>query len=214
MDWIWPIGPPGFPKERTILSVGRAPEDKGHMEAMEAITRALASRPEWRARCHPLRHRQGAAERRGASPRRQSARRAGQDRRGPALRRGQSGMGEGRDRHGADQVARAFRPHGSGGSRQRLGAPHLGPRRSRRSLPELDAVTVDPDDAGVVAAGLYVSLMDSPARRSDLARAGRAQRGATVRYSNRGEARWTNLSKKRLHEGVSAPEVPRRAGQK
>ena len=38
------------PKDPLILCVGRALRHKGHIEAMAAITRALASRPEWRAR--------------------------------------------------------------------------------------------------------------------------------------------------------------------
>ncbi len=38
------------PKEKTILSVGRALDDKGHLEAMAAIARLLPSRPDWRAR--------------------------------------------------------------------------------------------------------------------------------------------------------------------
>jgi glycosyltransferase involved in cell wall biosynthesis len=38
------------PKEKTILSVGRALDDKGHVEAMAAIVRLLPSRPDWRAR--------------------------------------------------------------------------------------------------------------------------------------------------------------------
>jgi glycosyltransferase involved in cell wall biosynthesis len=38
------------PKEKTILSVGRALDDKGHIEAMAAIVRLLPSRPDWRAR--------------------------------------------------------------------------------------------------------------------------------------------------------------------
>ena len=38
------------PKEKTILSVGRALEDKGHLEAMATIVRLLPSRPDWRAR--------------------------------------------------------------------------------------------------------------------------------------------------------------------
>jgi glycosyltransferase involved in cell wall biosynthesis len=38
------------PKDRSILCVGRALRHKGHIEAMAAITRALASRPEWTAR--------------------------------------------------------------------------------------------------------------------------------------------------------------------
>jgi glycosyltransferase involved in cell wall biosynthesis len=38
------------PKEKTILSVGRALDDKGHVEAMAAIMRLLPSRPDWRAR--------------------------------------------------------------------------------------------------------------------------------------------------------------------
>ena len=38
------------PKDRSILCVGRALRHKGHIEAMAAVTRALASRPEWSAR--------------------------------------------------------------------------------------------------------------------------------------------------------------------
>ena len=38
------------PKEKMILSVGRALDDKGHVEAMAAILRLLPSRPDWRAR--------------------------------------------------------------------------------------------------------------------------------------------------------------------
>jgi glycosyltransferase involved in cell wall biosynthesis len=38
------------PKDRSILCVGRALRHKGHIEAMAAIARALASRPEWTAR--------------------------------------------------------------------------------------------------------------------------------------------------------------------
>ncbi|MGB7975322.1 MAG: glycosyltransferase family 4 protein [Roseiarcus sp.] len=38
------------PKQRSILSVGRALGHKGHMEAMAAIARVLPSRPEWSAR--------------------------------------------------------------------------------------------------------------------------------------------------------------------
>src|SRR5271165_1421448 len=37
-------------KEKSILSVGRALDDKGHREAMAAIARALTTRPDWRAR--------------------------------------------------------------------------------------------------------------------------------------------------------------------
>jgi glycosyltransferase involved in cell wall biosynthesis len=37
-------------KDKTILSVGRALDDKGHREAMTAIARVLATRPDWSAR--------------------------------------------------------------------------------------------------------------------------------------------------------------------
>jgi glycosyltransferase involved in cell wall biosynthesis len=40
----------GAPKDRIILSVGRALKGKGHLEAMRAIARLLPSRPEWKAR--------------------------------------------------------------------------------------------------------------------------------------------------------------------
>ncbi len=38
------------PKDKTILSVGRALDDKGHLQAMQAIAQVLPSRPEWTAR--------------------------------------------------------------------------------------------------------------------------------------------------------------------
>jgi glycosyltransferase involved in cell wall biosynthesis len=38
------------PKDQSILCVGRALADKGHIEAMRAIVRALETRPGWRAR--------------------------------------------------------------------------------------------------------------------------------------------------------------------
>ena len=44
-DWSYKA-----PKERVILSVGRALRGKGHLAAMGAIARALPSRPEWKAR--------------------------------------------------------------------------------------------------------------------------------------------------------------------
>jgi glycosyltransferase involved in cell wall biosynthesis len=44
-DWSYKA-----PKERIILCVGRALRGKGHLAAMEAIARALPSRPEWKAR--------------------------------------------------------------------------------------------------------------------------------------------------------------------
>ena len=44
-DWSGSV-----PKESTILSVGRALDDKGHVEAMRAIARLLRSRQEWSAR--------------------------------------------------------------------------------------------------------------------------------------------------------------------
>jgi glycosyltransferase involved in cell wall biosynthesis len=40
----------GKPKEKVILSVGRALDDKGHIEAMGAIVKLLPSRPDWTAR--------------------------------------------------------------------------------------------------------------------------------------------------------------------
>jgi glycosyltransferase involved in cell wall biosynthesis len=43
--WSWKA-----PKDKTILSVGRALDDKGHIEAMAALIRVLPSRPEWSAR--------------------------------------------------------------------------------------------------------------------------------------------------------------------
>ena len=84
------------PKEKTILSVGRALDDKGHVEAMAAIVRLLPSRPDWRARfilSATDREPKTVQTLREAAAR---MARAGDDRDEPALRRGQGGLGEGR----------------------------------------------------------------------------------------------------------------------
>ncbi len=162
-----------IPKERTILSVGRALEDKGHIEAMEAITRALASRPEWRARFIL-----SATDR--------------EPRTVQALHRAARALG-GRVRIDTDlpyaEVKAAWEKAAIGmvltKSPEPFGRTALEALASGSALLTsglgglaevcgLDAVMVDPNDAGDIAAGL-VSLMDSPARRSDLARAGRAR---------------------------------------
>ena len=113
------------PKEKTILSVGRALDDKGHLEAMAAIVRLLPSRPDWRARFIL-----SATDREPKTVqalREAAARLEGRvtidD--GPALRRGQGGLGEGRRRDGVDEDARTLRPHGarSSGERRRACSP-------------------------------------------------------------------------------------------
>ena len=124
-------------KDKSILSVGRGLDDKGHREAMGAIARALKTRPGWSARFilsaadrepETVRALRAAAERTGGRVRIDLE---------PSLCRGQGGVGEGRGRNGAHQDARAVRPHGAGSARKRRGADNLGAGRPRRGVRRL-----------------------------------------------------------------------------
>jgi glycosyltransferase involved in cell wall biosynthesis len=161
------------PKDRTILCVGRALEDKGHIEAMGAIARVLSSRPQWRARFIL-----SAADREPRTVKalhdaaRVFAGRVRIDANLPyaevkaAWEKAAVGM----------VLTKSPEPFG----RTALEALASGAAlvtSGRGGLAEVcgpDAVTVDPSDADGVAAGL-VSLLDSAGRRSELARAGRAR---------------------------------------
>ena len=172
-------------KDRTILCVGRALEDKGHIEAMEAIARALPSRPEWTARfilsatdreprtvqaLHDAARIFGGRVRIAANLPYAEVKAAWETAAiGMVLTKSPEPFG--RTALEALASGAALVTSGLGGL-----AEVCGP----------DAVTVDPNDAGGVAAGL-VSLMDAPSRRSELARAGRARVEERVRYSNGGE---------------------------
>ena len=50
MGSTWPTGRAPNAKDKSILCVGRALDDKGHIEAMAAIASALKTRPGWSAR--------------------------------------------------------------------------------------------------------------------------------------------------------------------
>ena len=121
-------------KDKVILSVGRGLDDKGHREAMAAIARVLKTRPDWSARFILSATRPRAGHRPRIARRRGAVRRTGADRRQSALRRGQGGLGQGRGRHGADQDARALRPHRARSYGERRGAGDVRPRRTRRGL--------------------------------------------------------------------------------
>lgn len=162
------------PKDRMILSVGRALKAKGHIEAMGAIARALKSRPEWKARF--ILSNAAAGDREPETVQ--------------ALHEAASAFG---DRVRIDQslpyadvkaawesaavgivLTKGPEPFG----RTALEALASGAAlitSGRGGLAEICgdcAVTVDPDDADLVAAALG-ALMDAPARRAGLARAGR-----------------------------------------
>ncbi len=161
------------PKERTILCVGRALEDKGHIEAMGAMARALPSRPQWSARFilsaidrepQTVRALHDAARAFGGRVRVDANLpyaevKAAWEKAAIGMALTKSPEPFGRTALEALASGAALVTSGFGGL-----AEVCGP----------DAVTVNPTDAESVAAGL-VSLMDAPARRSELARAGRAR---------------------------------------
>jgi glycosyltransferase involved in cell wall biosynthesis len=159
------------PKDRSILSVGRGLADKGHIEAMAAIKRALENRPGWSARFilsaidkepETVRALRNAADSSGGRIRvdanlphaevKVAWERAAI---GLALTRTPEPFG----RTALEALAGGAALIGSG-----LGglAEVCGPC----------AVTVDPNDASGLAAALG-ALMDAPDRRADLAHAGR-----------------------------------------
>jgi len=159
------------PKDASILCVGRALADKGHIEAMAAIVRALETRPGWSARFilsatdrepETVRRLHDTAEASGGRVRidanlPHSEVKAAWEKAAIGLALTKTPEPFGRTALEALASGAALIASGLGGL-----AEVCGPC----------AVTVDPDDAGGVAAALG-ALMDAPDRRADLARAGR-----------------------------------------
>ena len=159
------------PKDLSILSVGRALADKGHIEAMAAITAALETRPGWSARFilsaidrepETVRALRNAADRSGGRiwieanlP--HSEVRAAWEKAAIGLALTRTPEPFGRTALEALAGGAALIASGLGGL-----AEVCGPC----------AVTVDPTDARGLAAALG-ALMDASDRRVDLARAGR-----------------------------------------
>jgi glycosyltransferase involved in cell wall biosynthesis len=159
------------PKGRSILSVGRALADKGHIEAMAAIARALETRPGWSARFilsaidrepETVRALRDAADRSGGRVRidanlPHAEVKAAWEKAAIGLALTRTPEPFGRTALEALAGGAALIASGLGGL-----AEVCGPC----------AVTVDPNDASSLAAALG-ALMDAPDRRADLARAGR-----------------------------------------
>jgi glycosyltransferase involved in cell wall biosynthesis len=162
------------PKNQSILCVGRALRQKGHIEAMAAVTRVLSSRPEWSARFMV------------SDP-------AAADREPETLQalRDAAGGFNGRIRVDSNvpyaEVKAAWESAAVGMvltigpepfGRTALEAMASGASlitSGRGGLAEICgscAVTVEPSDADGVAAALG-QLLDAPDRRAELARAGR-----------------------------------------
>ncbi len=160
-------------KDKTILSVGRALDDKGHREAIGAIGRVLTTRPDWSARFilsaidrepQTVRALRDAAAPFGARIRIDvnlpyAEVKAAWARAAVGMALTKTPEPFGRTALEALASGAALVTSGLGGL-----AEVCGP----------DALTVDPRDAGAVAAAL-ASLTDSVALRDNLARAGRAR---------------------------------------
>ena len=193
------------PKDPLILCVGRALRHKGHIEAMAAITRALASRARMERALHGVRpcgRGPGAGDRSGASRCGQRFQRPDQGQLERSLRRGQGGMGACRGRNGADDRPRTVRPNGARGDGERRGADHLGARRP----------------GGVVAPARCRSNRATPTalrRRSancwmrrTAARSLRVRDASASRLcsiSERSRGRWTNSSRLASVKGADKP---------
>jgi glycosyltransferase involved in cell wall biosynthesis len=168
-DWSHQI-----PKDRMILSVGRALRGKGYIEAMGAIARALPSRPEWKARF--ILSDAAAADREPQTVQalHEAARALGgrvridQNLSYPDVKAAWESAAVGIVlTKGPEPFGRTALEALAGGAA--LITSGLG------GLAEICgdcAVTVDPNDADLVAAALG-GLMDAPERRAGLARAGR-----------------------------------------
>ncbi len=161
------------PKEQTILSVGRALDDKGHIEAMQALVRVLPSRPGWTARfILSLTDREPQTVARLEAMAKPLAGRIRIDRSLPyaevraAWEKAAIGL----------VLTKTPEPFG----RTALEALATGTALVSSGLGGLAEVTgpeaeiASPADADAVAQAL-ARLMDSPARRAELARAGRAR---------------------------------------
>jgi glycosyltransferase involved in cell wall biosynthesis len=162
------------PKDRSILCVGRALRHKGHIEAMAAIARALASRPEWSARfmvSDPV-----AADREPETV--QALRDAAQGFNGRIRVDANVPYAEVKAAWESASVGMVLTTGPEPFGRTALEALASGAAlitSGRGGLAEICgpcAVTVDPGDADEVAAALS-QLLDAPDRRADLARAGR-----------------------------------------
>ena len=159
------------PKEQSILCVGRALADKGHIEAMAAIVRALETRPGWSARFilsavnrepETVRALRNAEDQSGGRVRIDSNLpheevKAAWERAAIGLALTKTPEPFGRTALEALAGGAALIASGLGGL-----AEVCGPC----------ALTVDPTDANGLAAALG-ALMDAPDRRADLAHAGR-----------------------------------------
>jgi glycosyltransferase involved in cell wall biosynthesis len=159
------------PKDASILCVGRALADKGQIEAMAAIARALKTRPDWSARFilsatdrepDTVRTLRDAAEASGGRVRidanlPHSEVKAAWEKAAIGLALTKTPEPFGRTALEALASGAALIASGLGGLTEVCGPC---------------AVAVDPNDAGGVTAALG-ALMDAPDRRADLARAGR-----------------------------------------
>ncbi|HEX9167652.1 MAG TPA: glycosyltransferase family 4 protein [Roseiarcus sp.] len=159
------------PKDRSILSVGRALADKGHIEAMEAIEGVLKTRPGWSARFilsatdgepKTVRRLHDAARASGGRIRIDANLpyaevKAAWEKAAIGLALTKTPEPFGRTALEALASGAALITSGLGGLGEVCGPC---------------AVTVDPNDAGRLVAALG-GLMDAPERRADLARAGR-----------------------------------------
>jgi glycosyltransferase involved in cell wall biosynthesis len=159
------------PKDRSILSVGRALADKGHIEAMAAIVAALKTRPGWSARFilsaidrepETVRALRNAADRSGGRVRIDANLPHAEV--NAAWEKAAIGMALTRTPEPFGRTALEALASGAALIASGLGglAEVCGPC----------AVTVDPNDSEGLAAALG-GLMDAPDRRADLARAGR-----------------------------------------
>jgi glycosyltransferase involved in cell wall biosynthesis len=159
------------PKEASILSVGRALADKGHIEAMAAIVSALTTRPGWSARFilsaadrepETVRTLREAAEASGGRVRidtnlPHAEVKAAWESAAIGLALTKTPEPFGRTALEALASGTALIASGLGGLREVCGPC---------------AVTLDPHDAAGLAAAVG-ALMDAPERRAALARAGR-----------------------------------------
>ncbi len=162
------------PKDRSILCVGRALRHKGHIEAMAAITRVLASRPEWSARF--MVSDPAAADR---EPQTVDALRAAAEPFNGRIRVDSNvPYAEVKAAWESAEVGMVLTTGPEPFGRTALEAMASGAAlitSGRGGLAEICgpcAVTVEPSDAGGIAVALG-QLLDAPDRRAELARAGR-----------------------------------------
>jgi glycosyltransferase involved in cell wall biosynthesis len=162
------------PKDRSILCVGRALRHKGHIEAMAAIARALASRPEWSARfmvSDPV-----AADQEPQTV--QALRDAAEGFNGRIRVDSNVPYGEVKAAWESAAVGMVLTTGPEPFGRTALEALASGAAlitSGRGGLAEICgpcAVTVEPSDADGIAAALG-QLLDAPERRAEFARAGR-----------------------------------------